>query len=53
MRDPVYTEYLKARAEKSSLKKRESDESEEALDPDETRRLVLEALKNMEDEGES
>ena len=26
MRDPVYTEYLKARAEKSSLKKRESDE---------------------------
>ena len=53
MRDPVYTEYLKARAEKSSLKKRESDESEEVLDPDETRRLVLEALKNMEDEGES
>lgn len=53
MRDPVYTEYLKARAEKSSLKKRESDESAEALDPDETRRLVLEALKNMEDEGKS
>jgi len=53
MRDPVYTEYLKARAEKSSLKKRESDESEEVLDPDETRRLVLEALKDMKDEGES
>jgi AAA15 family ATPase/GTPase len=53
MRDPVYTEYLKARAEKSSLKRKESDESAEVLDPDETRRLVLEALKNMEDEGES
>lgn len=53
MRDPVYTEYLKARAEKSFLKKKESDESAEELDPDETRRLVLEALKDTGDEGES
>lgn len=53
MRDPVYTEYLKARAEKNSLKKKENEENAEVLDPDETRRLVLEALRNMEDEGES
>jgi len=53
MRDPVYTEYLRARAEKSVMSKLESGQDTGKLDPEEARRLVTEALDEMGDEAES
>jgi len=44
MRDPVYTEYLRARAERTLMSKLESDQDADKLDPEEARRLVQEAL---------
>ena len=53
MRDPVYTEYLRARAEQSEVSKIESSSNSIKLDPDEARRLVREALNEIGDEGKS
>jgi hypothetical protein len=51
MRDPVYTEYLRARAERTTMSKLESGQDTKRLDPDEARRLVEEALKEIEKES--
>lgn len=53
MRDPVYTEYLRARTEKTVMSKLESDQDTDKLDPEEARRLVTEALDKPGDETES
>lgn len=52
MRDPVYTEYLRARAERTTMSKLETGRDTEKLDPDEARRLVDEALKKIEEESQ-
>lgn len=49
MRDPVYTEYLRARAERTTMSKLETGRNIERLDPEEARRLVKEALKEIEE----
>lgn len=53
MRDPVYTEYLRARAENSVMSKLGSGQDTGKLDPEEARRLVNEALDEMRNEAES
>ncbi len=52
MRDPVYTEYLRARAERTTMSRLETGQDTEKLDPDEARRLVDEALKKIEKESQ-
>lgn len=47
MRDPVYTEYLKARAKSAFLSKLESGRDIDRLDPEEARRLVQKALADV------
>lgn len=50
MRDPVYTEYLRARAAQTATSKLVSDQNSDKLDPEDARRLVQEALDNVESE---
>ncbi|WP_449041617.1 AAA family ATPase [Paracoccus sp. (in: a-proteobacteria)] len=52
MRDPVYTEYLRARAERTTMSKLETGKDTARLNPDEARRLVEEALKEIEKESQ-
>ncbi len=51
MRDPVYGEYLRARAAEAKNVAADASENDLELDPDEARRLVREALEEI-DEGE-
>jgi predicted ATPase len=44
MRDPVYTEYLRARAERTALVASDTSQKTKSLDPDEARKLVEGAL---------
>ncbi|SEL29182.1 AAA family ATPase [Halomonas daqiaonensis] len=44
MRDPVYTEYLRARAERTALGAADAGQSTKSLDPKEARKLVETAL---------
>ncbi|MEH6786871.1 MAG: AAA family ATPase [Paracoccus sp. (in: a-proteobacteria)] len=44
MRDPVYTEYLRARAERTALVASDTVQKAKSLDPDEARKLVEGAL---------
>ncbi|WP_411817359.1 AAA family ATPase [Hyphococcus sp. DH-69] len=53
MRDPVYTEYLRARAERTSISNAKAGQESERLDPEEARRLVGEALNEIEKESQS
>jgi hypothetical protein len=53
MRDPVYTEYLRARAENTIALKLQADEAVGRLDPDEARRLVMEVLSELKDDTHS
>lgn len=52
MRDPVYTEYLRARAERAALVTSDTDQKTQALDPDEARKLVEDALARSSGKGE-
>jgi predicted ATPase len=47
MRDPVYTEYLRARSEEAVMLKLRTSENAHKLDPDDARRLVRKALEEM------
>jgi predicted ATPase len=53
MRDPVYTEYLRARAENAASSKTMSGLAADKLPPEDARRLVQEALDEMGDEADS
>ncbi|MCQ2005691.1 AAA family ATPase [Rhizobium sp. NRK18] len=50
MRDPVYTEYLRARAAQTATSKLGSDQNSDKLDPEDARRLVQEALDETKNE---
>ena len=53
MRDPVYTEYLRARAERTIMSKLKGGPDSDKLEPDEARRLVEEALEEIEEESQT
>lgn len=50
MRDPVYTEYLRARAEQTAMSKLQSAGDSDELDPEEARRLVRDVLEEIHKE---
>ena len=52
LRDPVYTEYLRARSERTALVRSDTGQQTKSLDPDEALKLVEGALERSSGKAE-